>query len=280
MNQDEPTAQVDADDAGLHHERVQKHGADHAPLWLHDTLVVEKPLYFVINGAPLLATMRTPGHDRALALGYLVNEGLIDHIDQLTHERFIPGPVSDTLCLTLEDVDAEALGRLRRTGPSVSSCGVCGRQGQDAFTPRARGPLTPLGLTVASLPAHLAALRKAQPLFERTGGIHAAALLLSADAHAQPVCVREDIGRHNAIDKVAGWLLETRQLGQRPAALLSSGRASYEVIQKAAMMGVGTVVSVSAASSMAVDVARTLGMRLIGFVRGQKAIVYTDPAWR
>ncbi len=245
---------------------------------IEEPLVVEKPLYFVVNKRPLLATMRTPGHDEELLTGYLATEGIIDRLDQLGAFRHIPGPRTDTLCATLHGAPQQALDSLRRVGASVSSCGVCGRQGQAAFEPRARGPLTPLRPPLERLPDFIAQMRRDQPLFELTGAIHAAALLgpsLNVDL------VREDIGRHNAIDKAVGWLLkEDGGLQGPPRALISSGRASFEVVQKAAMANIGTVISVSAASSMAVDVARELGMLLIGFVRRDKALIYWDPDWK
>ena len=241
------------------------------PEWVDEPLAVEKPLFFVINGRPLLATMRTPGDDRDLVAGYLVTEGLAQRPEQISILKTLPGEQTDTICVGLRDIAPEALDKLRRVGASVSSCGVCGRQGAEAFTPRASGTLRPLELPLEAIPDLFGQLRDAQPLFRATGGIHAAGLI---GAGPRLLCVKEDIGRHNAIDKVAGWMLREGLLGGPPLALLSSGRASYEVVQKAAMAGIGTVVSVSAASSMAVEVARALGMRLIGFVRRDKAIVY------
>lgn len=267
MSADHPD---DAVVSGVHTLTVQR--ADQGRIEAVDEhIVVEKPLYFVINSRPLLATMRTPGDDADLVAGYLVTEGLVQRAEQLSILKTLQNTRTDTICVGLKDIAPEALDKLRRVGASVSSCGVCGRQGEEAFTPRASGPLRPLEVPLEAIPDLMGQLRAAQPLFRATGGIHAAALVGEGPSI---LCVKEDIGRHNAIDKVAGWMLRKGVQGGSPLALLSSGRASFEVVQKAAMAGIGTVISVSAASSLAVEVAQTLGMRLIGFVRGGKAIVY------
>ncbi len=260
---------------GALRRRVLRHeGPDAA--WQDEALVVERPLYFVINGEPLMATMRTPGDDADLVAGYLVTEGVVDDPARLTILKNIRGPEVDTICVGVLGLDPGALERLRRVGASVTSCGVCGREGAAAFTPRARGPLRPLEVPTAQIPALLDAMGRRQPLFEATGGLHAAALV---DEALEVVCVKEDIGRHNAIDKAAGWLLRQGMLDAAPLALISSGRGSFEVVQKAAMAGIGTVICVSAASSMAVRVAQALGVRLFGFARGRRAVRYWDPEW-
>ena len=252
---------------------VQRHDKG-VTAWIEEAVVTERPLYFIVDGKPLLATMRTPGDDADLIAGYLVTEGIIESPRQLTLLKSQTGQRVDSICVGLHGVDPSALDTLRRVGASTSSCGVCGRRSGDEFLPRAPAGLKPLTLPLASLPGLLSQLRASQPLFEATGGIHAAALV---DQGEQILCVKEDIGRHNAIDKVAGWMLRKGHLNDAPKALISSGRTSYEVIQKAAMAGIGTVISVSAASSMAVDIAETLGMVLVGFVRSDKAIIYHDP---
>lgn len=237
-------------------------------------LVTERPLHMVINQRPLLTTMRTPGHDQELVLGYLTCEGLLRGPEQVLSWSLRHNERSDTGCMSLRDVAPEALDQLRRVGASVSSCGLCGRAGDVPFTPSAPYPLEPLYLDPAQIPDALARMRQQQALFALTGGLHAAGLL---DADGALLCVREDIGRHNAVDKVIGWWVQQGRPGGRQIALLSSGRASFEVAQKAAAAGIGSLFSVSAASSMALDVARELGMYLVGFVRDDRALIYWDP---
>jgi FdhD protein len=264
-------SESDLDGVRLHNARRVQSGDTQ---WVSEPLTVEKPLYFVIDRKPLMATMRTPGDDADLVCGYLVTEGIIQHRDQVISVRPKTGERSDTICVDLRGVEPKALESLRRVGASVSSCGICGRKGQDAFTPRLLRPVQPLEVELEAIPDMMARLRRLQPIFEATGGIHAAALFDGTD---DPLCVKEDIGRHNAIDKAAGWLLRHDRLHAGPMALVSSGRASFEVVQKAAMAGIGTVICVSAASSLAVDVARDLGLVLIGFVRRDKAVIYWWP---
>jgi FdhD protein len=240
-----------------------------------EAVVVERPLQLVINQRPVLTTMRTPGDERALVLGYLLSEGLLGAQTEVRAWSLQTQGELDVACLTASPLPPEALDKLRRVGASVSSCGVCGRAEALSFLPSSPTPLAPLRVAPSRLPAMLAAMRAQQPLFAQTGGLHAAALFGPDEA---PLCVREDIGRHNAIDKALGWWWEAGRPGEGALALVSSGRASYEVAQKAAAAGIGTLISVSAASSMAVDIARALGMLLIGFVRGDEAVIYHDPS--
>ncbi len=244
--------------------------------WIQESLVVERPLHITVNRQPLMTTMRTPGHDAELVSGYLVHEGVIQRPTQIINFTLLHNTRADTGCIFVRDIDEKSLHALRRAGPSVSSCGICGRAGEAPFEPRVPQPVQGFSLSLEEIAPLLALTQQNQPLFAATGGIHAAAIF---DANHELLCVREDIGRHNAIDKTTGWLLEQQRLWNQPLALFSSGRASFEVLQKAAMAGIGTVVSVSAASSMAVEVARAAKIRLIGFVRPHKAIVYWDPDW-
>ncbi len=245
--------------------RVTPQGADDTD----DLLVVERPLVFVADEAPLMTTMRTPGHDVELVLGHLRTEGIITAATDAMVE-IKPGDESDVACIAMRQGDpAAALGALRRVGTSVSSCGVCGR-----MAPFPEPSARPLGLRVQPMDCGglLEAMRAHQTLFQQSGGIHAAALF--DDVSAPPLVVREDVGRHNALDKVIGWLLSNPT--SAPLALATSGRASFEIVHKAAVAGLGTIVSVSAASTLAVDVAAKHGVTLYGFVRGQRTVVYHD----
>lgn len=245
-------------------ERVTAQARRHT----HDDLVVERPLLFVADEVPLLTTMRTPGHDLELVLGHLHCEGIITSADDAMVE-LKRGVDSDVACIALRTGQpALALATLRRVGASVSSCGVCGR-----LAPFHAPATEPRAATVPE--EHIAGLltqmRAQQLAFERTGAIHAAGLY--ADLTAPPLVVREDIGRHNAVDKVVGWLLSNPST-PRPLTLTTSGRASFEIVHKAACAGIGAVVAVSAASTLAVDTARSHGVSLFGFVREGRAVVY------
>jgi FdhD protein len=252
---------------GVERRRVQRLTAQgHAEV--EDLLVVERPLMFVADEVPLLTTMRTPGHDLELVLGHLRTESIIETADDAMIE-LKPGAESDVVCIALrQGRPAESLGALRRVGTSVSSCGVCGR-----LAPFPEPPAPPRGLTVQARDTQplLDAMRSRQPLFDHSGGVHAAALF--DDVTAAPLVVREDIGRHNALDKVIGWLLMHPEV-QGPLALATSGRASFEIVHKAAIAGIGTIVSVSAASTLAVDVAVRHGVTLYGFVRDGRTVAY------
>ena len=255
------------DDPGIQHrnvDRIQDTGT-HS---LTDALVVERPLQFIANETPLLTTMRTPGHDEELVIGHLLTEGVIrDTSDALIELK--PGDDVDIACVALRrGAPTDALMALRRVGVSVSSCGVCGRVEKPEATTR---PVSGLVVAPQEGGAMLRHMTGGQTLFAQTGGIHAAALFDRPDA--PPLVVREDIGRHNAVDKVIGWLCNQRRWSQ-PLALTTSGRASYEILHKAAAAGIGTVISVSAASTLAVDTAQQHGITLMGFFRGDKAVVY------
>jgi FdhD protein len=263
MSQDEP--------AGARPAPVQRL-AGGAVSASEEWVVVERPLRIVVQWMPLLTTMRTPGDERELVVGYLVNEGVIREATQVASFALVPGARVDTARIELAHFEERALAGLRRAGVSVSSCGVCGRDEEQVFEPRAGWPAQGLAVPLDALEGMLDAVRGRQRLFGLTGGLHAAGVF----AHtSEPLCVYEDLGRHNAIDKAVGWLLREGWLGRAPLALVSSGRASFEVVQKAAMAGIGTVISVSAASSMAIEVARTAGITLVGFVRPGRAVIYT-----
>jgi FdhD protein len=233
-----------------------------------DHVAVEEPLEIRIGGVPVAVTMRTPGHDEELALGFCLSEGL----------RPAAARLPDDLVANTVDVDAPGFdpARLQRSFYTTSSCGVCGKGALDAVAvdaPRVTSELrVPLAL-VSSLPDRL---REAQAAFAVTGGLHATGLF-TPDGGL--LCVREDVGRHNALDKVVGWAFGGGLLPLAECVLCVSGRLSFELVQKAAVAGCPVLVAVGAPSSLAVELAADRGVTLCGFVRGGTANVYTEP-WR
>jgi FdhD protein len=233
-----------------------------------DRVAVEEPLEIRIGGRPVAVTMRTPGHDEELALGFCLSEGL----------RPSGARLPDDLAANTVDVDAPGFdpARLQRSFYTSSSCGVCGKGALEAVAveaPRVEAQLrVPLSL-VASLPDRL---REAQAAFAATGGLHATGLFSAA---GEPLCVREDVGRHNAMDKVVGWASRDGLLPLGEHVLCVSGRLSFELVQKAAVAGCPVLVAVGAPSSLAVELATDRGVTLCGFVRDGAANVYTEP-WR
>jgi FdhD protein len=233
-----------------------------------DRVAVEEPLEIRIGGKPVAVTMRTPGHDEELALGFCLSEGL----------RPSGARVPDDLAANTVEVDAPGFDatRLQRSFYTSSSCGVCGKGALEAVAveaPHVESRLSaPLAL-VSSLPERL---RASQATFEATGGLHATGLF---DADGTLVCVREDVGRHNALDKVVGWAFSAGRLPLGEALLCVSGRLSFELVQKASVAGCPILVAVGAPSSLAVELAADRGITLCGFVRGGTANVYTE-TWR
>ena len=233
-----------------------------------DRVAVEEPLEIRIGGLPVAVTMRTPGHDEELALGFCLSEGL----------RPSGARLPDDLAANAVEVDAPGFdpGRLQRSFYTSSSCGVCGKGALEAVeveAPRVESGLRLSLELVASLPERL---REAQAAFAATGGLHATGLFSGV---GEMVCVREDVGRHNALDKVVGWAFREELLPLAEHVLCVSGRLSFELVQKAAVAGCPVLVAVGAPSSLAVDLAADRGITLCGFVRGGSANVYTEP-WR
>ncbi|MBW3654190.1 MAG: formate dehydrogenase accessory sulfurtransferase FdhD [Actinobacteria bacterium] len=228
-----------------------------------DELAVEEPLEIRVDGAALTVTMRTPGHDEELALGFLYGEGLIAGARSA-------GPTGD-LAANVVDVQGPLL---RDPGArrfyTTSSCGVCGKGSLEEVAVQA--PLLPAGPRVPRV--MLAALpeRLRQPAFARTGGMHATGLF---DERGEPLLVREDVGRHNAMDKVVGRALLDGLLPLRGRILCVSGRLSFELVQKAAVAGAPILVGVGAPTSLAVELAADRGMTLAGFARGASVNVYS-----
>ena len=233
-----------------------------------DLVAVEEPLELRINGRPVAVTMRTPGHDEELALGFALSEGL-----QPVDARLPDDLAANTVELTAPGFDPD---RLARSFYTSSSCGVCGKGALEAVAveaPRIESELRVDAALVAGLPERL---RAAQPAFEVTGGLHATGLF---DREAGLLCLREDVGRHNAMDKVVGWAFREHRLPLRDAILCVSGRLSFELVQKAAVAGCPLLVAVGAPSSLAVELAQDRGVTLCGFVRDGRLNVYTE-TWR
>jgi FdhD protein len=230
-----------------------------------DAVAVEEPLEIRINGAPVAVTMRTPGHDEELALGFCLSEGLTPRAAALPAD----------LAANTVDVDADGVVATRNFYTS-SSCGVCGKGALEAVAveaPRVEGDLGVSAVVVSTLPDRL---REAQAAFAVTGGLHATGLFTPS---GELLCIREDVGRHNAMDKVLGWAFREERLPLADAVLCVSGRLSFELVQKAAVAGCPVVVAVGAPSTLAVELAADRGVTLCGFVRDGRLNVYSEP-WR
>jgi FdhD protein len=231
-----------------------------------DELAVEEPLEIRVGGEPVAVTMRTPGHDDELSLGFLRSEGI---------PAVSAYPAADLAANAIEvlvegDYD---LDRLSRNFYTSSSCGVCGKGALEAVAveaPRVESDLSVPAALIAELPDRL---REAQPAFAATGGLHATGLF---DAQGALECVREDVGRHNAMDKVIGWAYVTGRLPLSRELLCVSGRLSFELVQKAAVAGCPIMVAVGAPSTLAVELAQDRGITLCGFVRGGRLNVYSE----
>jgi FdhD protein len=252
--------------------RIAGHSTSRRP----DTLVVEEPLQLLLGGRPLVVTMRTPGADLDLVRGFLLAEGIIGGRNDIVAARYCAGTGEDG-ANTYNVIDVALADPTRapegRNFLSSSACGVCGKTSLEQVRATSRFALAPLGLQVdtATLAGMVASLRARQRVFDATGGVHAAGLFT---ADGEPLVVREDVGRHNAVDKVLGWAVEQDLLPLSRAVLIVSGRASFELVQKAVMAGVPVLGAVSAPSSLAVDLAREAGLTLVGFLRGCSLNVY------
>jgi len=242
---------------------------------IEDSLAAEEPLEIRVGNTPLTVTMRTPGHDLELAAGFLLTEGIVDSSGQIASLRQAPpenATRSNVVEVELKDVPFDPLS-LQRNFFAASSCGICGKASINAI--RLRG-LEPLDRGFRIDPELLCRfpemLRSEQAVFSRTGGLHAAALF---DAAGQLMAAREDIGRHNAVDKIVGWALLQELLPLDRHVLLVSGRGGFEIAQKSLAAGIPVLASVSAPSSLAVKLARELGLTLVGFLRGRRFVVYS-----
>lgn len=246
-----------------------------------DSLAVEEPLEIRVGGNSLVITMRTPGHDFELAAGFLVSEGVITRGEEYASARYCAGATAEGLNtynvmdVTLAPGVAPIDPTLQRSFYTSSSCGVCGKASidlvrtQSAFGVR-EDPLRVNARLLTTLPE---ALRAEQDIFDKTGGLHAAGLF---DGQSGELLVmREDVGRHNAVDKVIGWALTHDLLPLEGTVLMVSGRASFELTQKALMAGIPVLAAVSAPSSLAAELAAEVGLTLVGFLRGDSMVIYT-----
>lgn len=242
--------------------------------WRDDLLATEEPLEIRVTGSAPVITMRTPGYDLELAAGLLLSEGVIRQRDDMVALHHVPDQ-HDAVRVVLQSSIRSNVTRLERSSLSNSACGVCGKAKLN-LEPLATLPPLPPGPTVsadvvAGLPERL---RAAQCVFRYTGSLHAAALF---DARGELRAVREDVGRHNAMDKLCGWAMLNDQLPLHEHLVLFSGRASYELLQKAIMARIPFVCAISAPSSLAVRLAQDFGVTLVGFLRGARFNVYSWP---
>jgi FdhD protein len=245
-----------------------------------DVLAVEEPLEIHLSShdgrrtisRAVSVTMRTPGHDRELALGFLFSEGIVAAAEQVASVRGCGA--ANVVCVDLRPSVTVDLARLERHFYTTSSCGVCGKASLEAVRVSARHrlvedrPVVEAGI-IQRLPE---ALRAAQAVFQRTGGLHAAALF---DVGGQLLCLREDVGRHNALDKLIGAQFLAGRIPLLEDVLLVSGRVSFELVQKAVVAGIPILAAVGAPSSLAISLARTHGLTVIGFVRQDRFNIYT-----
>jgi len=245
-----------------------------------DSLAVEEPLEIRVNGKALAVTMRTPGHDVELAHGFLLSEGVIRERSDISAARYCDGTddsgrnTYNVLDIALAPGIAPPQIGVERNFYTTSSCGVCGKAALDAvrlkstYSPRASAFTVDVS-TLTRLPE---ILREKQRVFASTGGLHAAALF---DVAGELAVVREDVGRHNAVDKILGWAAMENKIPLSNYGLLVSGGASFELVQKAAMAGIPLLAAVSAPSSLAAELADDNGITLIGFLRGETMNIYT-----
>ncbi|MET8518795.1 formate dehydrogenase accessory sulfurtransferase FdhD [Nocardioides sp. NPDC004968] len=244
-----------------------------------DTLAAEEPMEIRVNGRPLTVTMRTPGGDFDLAIGFLVSEGVVHSADDVASVRYCAGATADGgNTYNVVDVGLAAHvpppdASLERSFYTTSSCGLCGKASLEAVRTSSAWSVAEDTLQVtpellATMPERL---RESQRVFDSTGGLHAAGLF---DADGNLLCVREDVGRHNAVDKVIGHALREGLVPLRNSMLMVSGRASFELVQKAVMAGIPLLAAVSAPSSLAVDLADDNGLTLVGFLRGSSMNIY------
>src|SRR5579872_331216 len=246
-----------------------------------DDLATEEPLEVrLIAGGQtrsLAVTMRTPGNDFELAAGFLLSEGIVHRREEIAGISYCIDPQIDAeqryniVNAQLASDALPALERLERHFTVNSACGVCGKANIEALQTRATPIDDPVRISLELVSQLPEKMLQAQRVFESTGGLHASALF---DANGTLLALREDVGRHNALDKIVGWALLNKSLPLRGCALLVSGRASYELAQKCIVAGIPILCAVSAPSSLAVDLARCFGLTLLGFVRGSRANIY------
>jgi FdhD protein len=240
-----------------------------------DSLAAEEPLEIRVDGTPLTITMRTPGNDLELTAGFLLTEGIIESRSDLAQICAVaPDSAAKSNIVEVQLKNKQfTVENLQRNFFAASSCGICGKASIEAIRRRGlRAPDRDFRVSPQVLCRLPETLRAGQPVFDHTGGLHAAALF---DAQGNLIVLREDIGRHNAADKLVGWALLENRFPLDNCIMLVSGRGGFEIIQKALAAGIPVVASVSASSSLAVKLARELGLTLVGFLRGQRFVVYS-----
>ena len=241
---------------------------------VQDYLAVEEPLEIRIGDVPMSVTMRTPGHDQELAAGFLLTEGIISDASELKGlESLTSAGAGNTINAELSIAADSVSAHMQRNFLAASSCGICGKATIDSIRVRGiKAPHREFRISpniLCDLPERL---RQDQAVFGRTGGLHAAAAFNSG---GELLVIREDIGRHNAVDKVIGWALLNNHLPLSDIALMVSGRGGFEIVQKALVAGIPVLASVSAPSSLAVQLAREFSMTIVGFLRGQRFVIYS-----
>ncbi|WP_426005621.1 formate dehydrogenase accessory sulfurtransferase FdhD [Paenarthrobacter sp. NyZ202] len=264
----------------IHRFLLDDAASGHPVRFKEDVLAAEEPLEIRLNGTSFAVTMRTPGDDFDLVAGFLVSEGIIRHQAELVSLRFCAGERDGVQTFNVVEAqlrpDVPLPDTMRHVYTS-SSCGICGTDSIEAvrktisFDPSSDPLHVPVDL-LAQLPDRL---REAQAVFDRTGGVHAAGLFRLDGPEPELLCLREDVGRHNAVDKVVGWALRQDLLPLSGLVLQVSGRASFELVQKAALAGIPVLSAVSAPSSLAADLAAETGVTLVGFSRGKSLNVYS-----
>jgi FdhD protein len=282
MKTDSAHIRPDDDVADGAHDEVREH---HAVKWhggatseRTEALAVEEPLEIRLAGRRFTLTMRTPGHDEELAPGFLFAEGFINDATELGEIRRVRGrkgaPEPNAIDIVL-NVPADGLrARLKRNFVMSSSCGVCGKTSIDSIRRRVTPPADSARVAPATLLALSQKLRDGQRVFAATGGLHGAAIF-SLDGTM--LAIREDVGRHNAVDKVIGYALTNAMVPLAQHIMMVSGRLSFEIVQKAAAAGVPILAAVSAPSSLAVELADEIGTTLVGFLRDGSFNIYTRP---
>jgi len=241
-----------------------------------DYLAAEEPLEIRVGNDPLSVTMRTPGHDAELAAGFLFTEGLVQSREAILRLEINQGSTEanrgNVVQVELAPGSAPDPDRMRRNFFAAASCGICGKASIDSVRSRTLHPPDPnFRISAETLIPLPDSLRSSQAVFGHTGALHAAALV---DPQGKFLVVREDIGRHNAVDKAIGWALLENRIPLSEAILLVSGRGGFEIVQKAIAAGVPIVASISAPSSLAVRLARELHLTLVGFLRGRRFVIY------
>jgi len=245
-----------------------------------DSLAVEEPMEIRVGGRPLAVTMRTPGNDIDLAHGFLLTEGVIGSRQDISVARYCDGVdelgrnTYNVLDVTLAAGVAPPAASVERNFYTTSSCGVCGKASLDSVKLSSRySPATDTAAVTTAVLANLPdKLREAQKVFDSTGGLHAAGLFTTA---GELLVAREDVGRHNAVDKAIGWAVQASRVPLTGCVLMVSGRASFELVQKAVMAGIPMLAAVSAPSSLAVELAAEAGVTVVGFLRGASMNVYS-----